>query len=306
MKAKIISLSAVLTTLLVCCNIKAPKNVPDVISGSLKFCESTLWNGETLYIANFGHDGESPEPLNNHGKGYISKYENGTLSTFIAPDGNLHAPKGMAIKDDYLFIADVEKIVVYQISDPQRAPQIITFPEGNPYVNDITINETTIYASVTNGGNIFKIEITNLTDLDNVEPVLWSNVPGANGVLFVDNKLYVASFPPDNIVREENLIYVISDLNTPNPEKLISQPSSYDGLAISEDKKTLYFTTWGKSQIGEITWGYGTVGAINLMDNSITTLASPHEFYGPADLSLNNGYLYIPDLIQSRVVTIKL
>lgn len=275
--------------------------VPNVIDSMLLFCESTVWKGDTLYIANFGSS--ELNPLNGEQKGYIVKYYDGKVEPLIKPDGHLNAPKGMAVKDNLLFIADVGKIVIYNTAEPQN-PQIIAISKAQDddvyinddlYVNDLFIDGNTLYASVTNTGNIFKITLDNLTQLSSATPVLWTNVTGANGIVIADNVMYVASYPPDNNVTEDNVIYYISDLQNPKPQKLITQPGMYDGLAVSPDNKTLYFTTWKPE-----------IGMVNLTDKSVNYLQHNHSLTGPADMTLKNGYLYVPDLVNSKVVTIKL
>lgn len=263
--------------------------IPDVIpdpSSMLQFCESTIWNGETMYIANFGNSGSNPVGDNSEGKGYIKKYENGVLSDFIPADGKLNAPKGMAIQGDKLFIADVEKILVYKISAPTAAPETIPFPSGETMVNGLAINGTALYASVTNTGNIFKIDYPNPT------PKQWSNVSGANGIVFVDNTLYVASYYTGG--GDGDGIYVISDLNAPNPTKFIDRVAPYDGLVVSEDKKTLYYTT-----------ATPEIGKIDIASKTLTPISSKHTITEPAALSLKNGYLFVPDLSGSKVYVIK-
>jgi 56kDa selenium binding protein (SBP56). len=68
--------------------------------------------------------------------------------------------------------------------------------------------------------------------------------------------------------------------------------SQYDGLALSEDGKYLYFSTWVN----------GNVGKIDIKDKKVENLILPIQLTGPADFSIHNGKLYIPDLPNSKVL----
>ena len=46
--------------------------------------------------------------------------------------------------------------------------------------------------------------------------------------------MYVASYPADGNTSEKHVVYRISDLtNNPQPEKLVTVPGQYDGIAFA-------------------------------------------------------------------------
>lgn len=85
--------------------------VSEIIRQDLRFCESTYPYDGGILVANFGSG--QLDPLNAEGKGYINWYKNGKVSTLIPADGSLSAPKGMLVKDGYLYVCDVNRIVVF-------------------------------------------------------------------------------------------------------------------------------------------------------------------------------------------------
>lgn len=293
MSTKIMKLFAVALVLnLFAISCDCSKRSETTIEGGLKFCESTYsYNGGVL-IANFG--AEALNPLNNEGKGYISYFKDGDVSVFIDADTNLSAPKGMFEKDGYLYICDVNKIVVYNLNSINEAPKTVLFPEGELFVNDIAYSDGSIFVSVTNTGNIYKIGINNPATIELSAPQLWANVIGANGLLVDNGKMYVASYPANGVTTEDNVVYIIDDIATPQPQKLIQASGQYDGLAISEDKELLYVSNW--SPAGVI--------AVNLSTKEIEPVSTLAELVGPADISVVNGALFIPDLPNSRVVVV--
>ncbi|MGL4347426.1 MAG: hypothetical protein ACRCR9_05040 [Chitinophagaceae bacterium] len=266
-----------------------------VLEHDLKYCESTFWNANDLYVANFG---STPlNPLNKEGKGYITQYKEGKTSILIPADGNLNAPKGMALKANYLFIADVNIIVVYNLTNLKEKPQKIVFPKEDVFVNDLSLKGNTLYATVTNTGNVYTIDVSKIETLSSITPVLYTNIPGANGILLVDDKMYVASYNPIGTPTSENVIYVIPNIKNPKPIHFIHQSGQYDGLAISKNHKTLYFSDWVKGRIGSID--------MNTKKLQYFPINLKNPLIGPADITLKDNYLYIPDLPNSRVIVIK-
>ncbi len=268
----------------------------EVVSTSFRFNEGNVWNGSTLLVSNFGHEGDAPNPTNTEGKGYISKVENGQSTTLIATNGSLSAPKGMAVVNGYLLIADVQKVVIYNLENTASPYKTLTFPEGNIFVNDIVVKGNTSYISVTNTGKIFKLDMTTPTALSDASLVEIATVEGANGLVIDGNAMYVASYPANGTTVANNVIYYIADITVANsmPEKLITRQGQYDGLAINGNK--LFFTNWENG---------GEVGYVNLNDKTVVIMkVEGYTFGGPADMSYNKGKLYICDLPNSKLVSI--
>lgn len=266
--------------------------VEKVVTGKMKFNESVLPYNGGLLISNFGTD--ALEPLNQSGKGFILFYKDDSLQTIVPAKGNLHAPKGMYVKDDVLFVADVNKVAVYNLKDTAAAPVNIQFPADDVFVNDLAGDGKNLYVSVVNTGNIYKLDITDLSKVAQVKPEKFSNVVGANGLVIDGNTMYVASYPADGKTTDANVVYVIKDMNNPAPEKLITEAGQYDGLALSADKKLLYVGNW--SPVG--------VEVIDMDTKAKTPLAMDSvKFAGVADFSLvGDSVLYIPDLVNSTLV----
>ncbi len=287
----------VITLCLVGCNKQKATHTeplkPKIIKSGLRFCEGTLPYNGALLISNFGTD--NLFPLNKEGKGYIMKYDGKTTSTFIAADGCLNAPKGMAFKKDYLFIADVDQMVVYNTNDLSKTPQIVSFPQGNSFVNDIVIEEKWAYISVTNTGKVFRLDISDLDNLAAVSLEEYAEIEGANGLVLDGKQLYIASYPADGVTKDANVIYVISDINAPKVEKLITRPGQYDGLALRKGR--LYFTDWQG----------GKIGYVSIRTKEIEYMAiEGMPLVGAADISIMKDSLYIPMLTASELLVVGL
>lgn len=261
-----------------------------VLTEGIRFCESTYPYNGGLLIANFGT--EQLNPLNTEGKGYILYYKEGKVNSFIPTDGNLSAPKGMFEKNDYLYICDVNKLVVYNLKDLAQAPQTVTFPADDLFLNDLAASGNTLYISVTNSGRIYTLDISQPATISKVSPVKWLDITGPNGIIIDGNSMYIASYPADGNTTEQNVIYKVADIKKPVAEKFFNVPGQYDGITLSADKKTLYISNWTPAG----------VTTVDMKSKKQTTLSVGEGLIGPADMTLKDGVLYIPDLPNSRVL----
>ncbi len=285
---KITALILAATSIVSCATPEKSSEV--VISEGLRFNESTFPHNGTLLIANFGT--VEFNPLNSEGKGYIAQLIGDEISTFIPADGNLSAPKGMIVKDNYLVVCDVNKLVAYNLANKSVAPQILTLPEGEIFANDIVSDGNNLYVSITNTGTIFKIDATDLSKFSETQPIEWFNVVGANGMVYSDGAIFVVSYTSEAKASEVNVIYKISNLDTPTLSIVSNQAERWDGLAISEDKTTLYASSWAPAQIV----------AIDIATGATEVVPFETEFVGAADFTLMDGKLYIPDLPNSSII----
>ena len=260
-----------------------------IIEGGLKLCESVYVYDGNLIIPNFGC--EELNPTNTEGKGYVSIYTDEGIAVMIPNDGKLSAPKGTIVKDQRLFIADVGKLVIYNLNAPHAEAQVILFPENEPFVNDMAVHGNKMFITVTNTGNIYTLDTTPSVMVNPETLSLYSNVPGVNGIFIDGNSMYLASSDSEN--PADNVIYLIEDIGAPETiVKLTEIPGVYDGLAINDKGNRLYYTNW---QGGE-------VGYYDLKSGEMNTLDLGVEFAGPARLAFDDGKLYIPDMPNSRVI----
>lgn len=269
------------------------QTVVNVIDQGIRYCESTCPYDGGLLIANFGT--EQLNPLNTEGKGYIVLHKDGKNSVLIPADGHLSAPKGMLVRDGYLYVCDVNKVMVYSLVDKAAEPRTIALPEGNLFANDLVSEGGYLYVSVTNTDRIFRVDISRPGQPG--QPQEWLAVAGPNGLLLHEGSLYVASYPADGRTTDAHVVYRIADLQNPVAEKWMEVPGQYDGLAVASDGKALYVTNWTPAQVSRID--------LKTRQLSPLDLKLPQALAGPADITVTDGYLYIPDLPNSRVVVVK-
>lgn len=288
-------MKTLICTMWVCLSFVAAsaQTVVNVIDKGIRYCESTYPYDGGLLIANFGT--EQLNPLNTEGKGYIVLHKDGKNGVLIPADGHLSAPKGMLVRDGYLYVCDVNKVMVYNLADKAAEPRTIALPEGNLFANDLVSEGDYLYVSVTNTDRIFRVDISRPGQPG--QPQEWLSVAGPNGLLLHEGSLYVASYPADGRTTDAHVVYRIADLKNPVAEKWMEMPGQYDGLVVASDGKALYVTNWTPAQVSRID--------LNTRQLSPLDFKLPQALVGPADITVTGGYLYIPDLPNSRVVVVK-
>lgn len=289
-KSMLTPLSMAAALLLTACGTTPEKPEITILADGLRFCESTYPYDGGLLVANFGSS--QLDPLNSEGKGYVVFYKDGASEVLIPADGNLSGARGMYVRGSHLFICDVNKIVVYNLAAKEEAPQVIALPEGEAFVNDLAADGDTLYASVTNTGHIFRLDIADPAHVG--APELWLSIPGPNGLVIRDGAMYVATYSPDGEAKSDNVIYRIGDLSNPVAEPFVNVPGQYDGIAFSGDGKWLYVTNWTPAGVSRIDLQTREITPVEL------TLEQP--LAGPADMTVADGMVYVPDLPNSRVV----
>lgn len=288
-------MKTLICTMWVCLSFVAAsaQTVVNVIDKGIRYCESTYPYDGGLLIANFGT--EQLNPLNTEGKGYIVLHKDGKNEVLIPADGHLSAPKGMLVRDGYLYVCDVNKLMVYNLADKAAEPRTIALPEGNLFANDLVSEGDYLYVSVTNTDRIFRVDISRPGQPG--QPQEWLSVAGPNGLLLHEGSLYVASYPADGRTTDAHVVYRIADLKNPVAERWMEMSGQYDGLAVASDGKALYVTNWTPAQVSRID--------LNTRQLSPLDFKLPQALVGPADITVTGGYLYIPDLPNSRVVVVK-
>lgn len=264
-----------------------------VYQAGLQYCYGTVWTGDRLLISNYG--GTSSDPLNVDKTGYIMQLKDGQLSEYI-PAGTLMAPKGMAVSGNYLFVADVNCVQVFDMTDLQKTPQVMQLPAGNLFVSDVAVQlqDSLLYASVKDAGLIYRAQIKDLANVANATmDVFLPTVSGPNGMDSYKDTLYVCSYPQNDSIGMENAIYMVLNTMDLNPMlyKLESLPGYYCGVQYDPATRMVYYTD-------DIN---GQLRSINMVNGENKLLLPEKILQAPQMLTLNGDKLYVPDVAASRV-----
>lgn len=215
----------------------------------LKTPESVLFDETTNQIFVSNIDGD---PTAKDGNGFIS---------ILNPDGkikNLHwvtglnAPKGQAIFDGNLYVADIDELVVINIEDAKILKRYKV--EKAIFLNDVAVaKDGTVFVSDTRVTKVYALKDGSLN--------LWLDDPilvNPNGLWVENDQLYIGT---------DKLLQV--DIPTKKISVLVNESGGIDGLEKLQDGNFIYsnwpgriFITKGKESIKLL----DTVGAKNTAD----------------------------------------
>jgi hypothetical protein len=274
---------------------KELKVISDQTATGFKFPESVACDphGKVLYASQFGSE---LKPTQKDGKGKISKLSlNGKIveEQFLPlPGETLNKPKGIWIKDNRLWVTDIDVVWVFDLKT--RKGRKLALPEAQ-FANDPTVSGNALFVSDNAADRLYKVEpadFLNSKDDPKVETVFSGKSINPNGIYPAqDGSLLMVGFTSP---KEPRGIYA---LGLKGDIKELSKPIGYlDGLYQMKDG-TVLATDWNTGSLFSWTAKEG-----------VKTLAS--NFKGPADLcafpNAKGLRVIVPDLVKSELRLIQL
>lgn len=290
----------ILTVLVAVAGCRAPRTQDDAMSTAaisvadvgLRTPESVLHDSvaDVYLVSNI-----SGNPLEKDDDGFISR---------LAPDGSvlalrwidgasegvtLHAPKGMAIRGDSLFVADID---VLRIFDRRDGSPVGNWPvEGATFLNDITVAaDGTIYATDSGfraGTEGFEPSGTDAVvrfgpDGTPETLVSGSGLGGPNGIVAYEGRIVVVTMGSGRLLLVEDETGTISGLPAPPHGGL-------DGIVVTRDGDYLV-SSWE----GEVVYAFSGGVTYDVVVDSVPA---------PADIGYDakRGRVLIPLFNADRV-----
>lgn len=258
-----------------------------IING-LSMPESVVSDGKRFFVSNQGQDVFSKD-----GDGFITEISvDGKIITYkFAPlDGVLNAPKGMVILNNILYVADIERIVGFDLNT-RKTVFNLTVPNAG-LLNDLyRLSDSLIGVTDTQTGNIYSIN-TKTSTLE-----ILGNVPYANGINYnPKNDLLVVCTNGAHYGDGEIVSKKLSDKTasfTPLPN--ISN-GFFDGIEFVNDS-TLLISDWVTFPVK----GFGKLWLYDLntmTSEMILTTESPADIY----YDKHTNKIYIPQMLHNRVI----
>ena len=260
-----------------------------VASDAAEKPESAVFDAETgqVFVSNI-----AGEPTEKNGQGSIYT---------LTPDGKLKkqdwatgldAPKGMRRLGSELLVADIDKIVAFDIETAKKTREIKI--QGSKFLNDIAVDEKTgkIYVSDTTPSAIYVIDGSK-AEIFAMGPEL----EHPNGLLIDGDELIVASWglelKDDWSVSKDGGIYAL-DVKTKKRRDITDAPlGNLDGL----EKTTKGYLVSD--------WLNGGVIHISNVGKKLKTWAFPQ---GSADLGYDakTGLIFVPEMLENKITAIRL
>jgi len=210
--------------------------------------DQAVWHAKsrTWFVSNLG-GGIS---LKKDNYGWITQTdENGKVieDFWIGKTEGMHAPSGMTVTDDYLYVCDREG--VYEIDIAERKIKNFFKIEGATFINDVVIAQNgDLYVSDFFGDKIYKLA------QGNRKPEIWletATLKAPDGLYMEKEKLIVASWGklsnPATFETSELGDLLRIDLKTKKIEVLISKMGNLEG--ITKAANYYYVTDWFSGKV---------------------------------------------------------
>ncbi len=190
----------------------------------------------------------------------------------------LSAPKGMAVYKNWLYVTDIDEVVMIDLHSPDVR---ISIPvPGAIFLNDIAVDKRgAVYVSDTGAGQIIKIK-------KGVPELYLENVPSANGLFTYKNGLLVGAGPDLLYYKRNKQAEVLSS----------GLPFGIDGVTPIGHGNTIV-SVWE----GQIYW-INKKGEQTLLLDSLETGINTADFA----YSRSKNLLVVPNFFSNTVTAYKL
>ncbi|MBI5971051.1 MAG: hypothetical protein HY884_07850 [Deltaproteobacteria bacterium] len=304
--ASVSAVSSILKTLLLivpfaitsCAGFNGKSGSTFVIEG-LSSPESVAMtaDGKRVFISNMG---EKLEPSAKDGDGYITEVspDGSVITKKFLPNSKskkLNGPKGMAIIGKNLYVADIDRVVGFDITTRAQVFEMDFSAEKTVFLNDLAVyDDKTLFLSATDIGKIFKLTLAPKPSYNLVE----EGIAGPNGLYYDKerDRLYVVGFGEGGKFNGA-LGMVVFNGEKPKYTKLSADGGALDGVALLPGGRLIYsdWVAFDKP---------GMLLVYDLNTGFFTELKLSQPVRGPADLYYDapRNMLWLPKMMEGKVL----
>lgn len=226
-------------------------------------------------------------------KGFITHYKNGKNRVVVKPDGVLFAPKGLAVKDDFLFVADKGKVVVFDLKQEAKLIDQIQMPQADAFVSDVLVMGGTLFITVTNYNKIYVLNIENPLKIDHSSLLEYLEMPYPSAIRAASQYIFVASNSFDGTPFEDKIIHIVDDLMNPSLRPILHDEGDYQGMEFSPEGTRMIFSNQERR---------GVIGNVIFENGEYTYERVGKENALISSLLIFDNKLYICDLENSEIL----
>ena len=258
--------------------------------GGFKHPESIcVVNEDAVFIADIGKE-MKPSEADSDGVLYKCSLKNLSEKKKFNKTFRLNAPKGITADKNYLYVTDIDRIVIVSIATGEKVDEI-SFSERKAFLNDVTmLEENTLLVTATNHHELYAVvipskEIFNLSNKD---------MEGANGIFLGTGKVFVCGFADKKLGKGSVYEY---DLETNKISTIISQMGHLDGLKMYKDK--LIITDWGGD------YNHGKIWEVDPITKTQKLLSDNKDLKSPSDFDIYENTLLVPCIDSGEILVFK-
>ncbi|MEM8906364.1 MAG: hypothetical protein AAGD05_00845 [Bacteroidota bacterium] len=257
--------------------------------------EGIVADAQYIYVSNVG---EKLAPTEKDGDGFISRLDKlGQMQEqqFIA---GLHAPKGMVIQQEILYVADVDRVKGFQLPGGEPVFDLDFSPSKANYLNDLAVDKAgNLLVSATNLGQIFRIDTEGEGTYSALE--VDGDLSGVNGLFFDrrTNQLFVNSYGKNNEPNGALGVMNLGATGTLLLKRLGTYEGYLDGLLVL-GSNLMVFTDWKKFEKA------GELLVMDLLNHQTHPFELSQKIAGPADFYFDPAtkILWMPMMMENKVL----
>ena len=227
--------------ILLCCSVLTLFAQTKTITTGLQHPESIISDGKFLYATNIG---EALSPMTKDGDGSIYKLSlDGKLIDQRFNKSALNAPKGTAIVNGVLYVADVDRVVGVDIRTGEQVKEIDLASFGTSFLNDIAVkDETTLFVGSIDVSKIFVITLSNPARIEVLDV---PEIKSPNGLYYnkPTNQLFFVELVRNDLLQGKIGVIDWDKDNHPRMTYLSDLKGNFDGLQMI-DRNTLLVSDW--------------------------------------------------------------
>ncbi|MEO1448519.1 MAG: hypothetical protein AAFV07_03270, partial [Bacteroidota bacterium] len=248
--------------------------------------ESVIGDGTHYYVSNVG---PKLEPFEKDGDGFIMKLDaEGQVVAEKFIEG-LDAPKGSAIVNGKFYVADIDKVKIFDLATGEAAGEIDFSGKGTSFLNDIAVKSNDeIFVSATDINRIYLIKLSD-NSVEAIEST--PNYQKPNGLWWdaEGNRLLVVGYPNEPTG-------VIGAISFKGADRIYTQLNAFAGLldGVAIVGGLIFVTDWNRGAMLVLNEEAQQIGGFPLPK-------SPIE--GPADFFFDakKGEFWIPGMKESTI-----
>ncbi|MCU1645605.1 MAG: hypothetical protein JWN03_5880 [Nocardia sp.] len=262
--------------------------------------ESVLFAGDRWFISNIGADREPTQD----GDGYLTELNSvGTVTARHAMprpgDPPLNAPKGLAYTDNRVFVADIDRVVGFDMDTHGQVFEARLGDNAPALLDDMALQDPrTLLITDTLRGAVDRLDL----DAGTFEPVA-TGIPGATGIT-LDRTGQVAYVVGEGVSFTGGDLWRIDLTQHPAiPQRVGAVHGVLDGISVLPNGN-LVVSDWASGQGDQP----GRVTIYRPDGIEVTVVNLPESLHGPADFAVDPAgrNLWIPAMRDNRVVIVPL
>ena len=227
--------------ILLCCSVLTLFAQTKTITTGLQHPESIISDGKFFYATNIG---EALSPMTKDGDGSIYKLSlDGKLIEQRFNKSALNAPKGTAIVNGVLYVADIDRVVGVDIRTGEQVKEIDLASFGTSFLNDTAVkDETTLFVGSIDVSKIFVITLSNPPRIEVLDV---PEIKSPNGLYYnkPTSQLFFVELVRNDLQQGKIGVIDWDKDNHPKMTYLSNLKGNFDGLQMI-DRNTLLVSDW--------------------------------------------------------------